>query len=180
MSPRIFLQWLLRTRWFTMLLLVVTVLAPCRQLLVGRAIPIPGDIFVSDLAHGEFPPRVEAGRLLATGQLPLWSSRLGSGFRMVPDPLSLAFFAALPPALALGWLIALLLSVAAVGTSVLARRLGANRSGASLAGYAASWSGFFVCQQRHLCVPGTVACFPLALFCLEKAATGGTPDISGA
>jgi hypothetical protein len=162
-----------RARGLAACLLVVAVLAPYHQILTGRAIPIPDDISVSDLADGEFPGRVEAARLVLAGELPVWTPRLYTGFPMGPDPLSLLLFVALPPALALGWLIAFLLVVAAIGTYLLARHLGASRSGAFLAGFAYAWSGFFVCQLRHLGVIGTVAYFPLALFCLEKAGAGG-------
>jgi hypothetical protein len=162
-----------RARWLVACLLVVAVLAPYHQILTGQAIPTPDDIFVSDLADGEFPARVEAARLVLAGELPFWTPRLYTGFPMAADPLSLLLFVALPPALALGWLIGILLAVAAVGAYLLARHLGASRSGAFLAGFAYAWSGFFVCQLRHLGVLGTVAYFPLALFCLEKAGTGG-------
>jgi hypothetical protein len=162
-----------RARWLAACVLVIAVLAPYHQILTGRAIPIPDDTFVSDLADGEFPARVEAARLVSTGELPIWTPRLYTGFPVGADPLSLLLFVALPPALALGWLIGLLLAIAAVGAYVLARHLGASRSGAFLAGFAFAWSGFCVCQLRHLGEFGTVAYFPFALFCLEKAGAGG-------
>lgn len=167
---------MLSVRWLPVFLLALVVLMPYHQLIVGRAIPIPDDIGASDLADGEFPQRVEAGRLVRAGEWPLWTPRVLTGFPLVVDPLSLAFFVTLPPALALDWLIALLLVIAAGGTYVLARRLGATRSGAFLAGFAYSWSGCLVCQLRHLGVLRTIAFFPLALFCLEMAATGGASD----
>ena len=52
---------------------------------------------------------------------------------------------------------------------MLARHLGASRAGAFLSGFSFAWSGFFVCQMRHLGIIGTVAFFPYALYCLEKA-----------
>jgi len=167
-------------RRLPVLFLVLAVLVPYHQMLVGRAIPIPDDIFVSDLADGEFPVRVEAARLVCAGELPIWTSRMFTGYPLSADPLSLALFAALPPALALGWLIGLLLVAASVGTYVLARQFGASRAGAFLAGFAYAWSGVFVCQLRHLGILGVVAFFPLALFCLENAATGGVPDVGDA
>lgn len=169
-----------KARWLPVLLLAVSVLAPYHQLLVGRVIPIPDDVFVSDLADGEFPARVEAARLVCAGDAPVWTPRIFSGCPLSVDPLSTALFVALPPALALGWFIGLLLLAAAGGTYVLARRTGASRTGAFLAGFAYAWSGFFVCQLRHLGVLGVVSLFPLALFCLEMAATGGASDRDGA
>jgi hypothetical protein len=149
-------------------------------MLVGRDIPVPDDVFVSDLMDGEFPLRVEAARLLCAGESPVWTSRIFMGMPLQTDPLSLLLFCALPPALALGWLIGWLLCVAAGGTYLLARQMGASRLGAVLAGFAFAWSGFMVCHLRHLGVLGTVAYFPLALFCLERAATGGLPTRTAA
>ena len=159
------------------LLLALAVLAPYYLLVAGLAIPIPDDIFISDLADGDFPMRVEAGRLIRDGELPLWTPRIWTGYPLlgsgVTEPLSLAFFAALPPALALGWYLALWILVAALGAYALARRLGASLAGGFLAGFAFAWSGFMVCQLRHPGILAVVALFPAALHCLEQAAGGG-------
>jgi len=167
-------------RWLPALLLVLAVLVPYHQMLVGRVIPIPDDGFVSDLVDGEFPSRVEAARLVCAGEAPIWTSQIFTGYPLSCDPLSILLFSALPPALALGWLIGLLLVAASLGTYLLARQLGASRAGAVLAGFAYAWSGVFVCQLRHLGILGVVAWFPLALFCLEMAASGAAPDPRGA
>jgi hypothetical protein len=175
-NPPTFAGRLGRARWIVPLLLALAVLAPYFQLVAGLAIPIPDDIFISDLVDGDFPVRVEAGRLLRAGELPLWTSRIWTGFPLqvlVTEPFSLALFAALPPALALGWYICLWLLAAALGTYALARRLGASRAGGFLAGFAFAWSGFVVCQLRHLGTLAVVALFPAALLCLERAAGGG-------
>jgi hypothetical protein len=155
-------------------------LAPCFNLLTGAAVLVPDDVFISDLADAEFPGRVEGGQLVAGGETPIWTTRLFTGAPGVADPLSLVLFGTLRPSLALGWLIALHLAAAALGAYALARSLGASRSGAFLSGFAYAWSGFFVCQLRHLAILGTVAYFPLALLCLERAATGGAPELFGA
>ena len=162
------------------MVLAIVVLAPYYQLLAGRVIPIPDDMFVSDLADGEFPALVEAGRLASEGELPVWTPRLLTGLPIIIDPLSVALFACLPPGLALGALIGTLLLVAATGTYVLSRHLGASRSGAFLAGFAFAWSGFFVCQLRHLSIVTTVAGFPWALYCLEQASVGAETDVAAA
>ncbi len=167
-------------RWLAIVLLVLSVLAPYHQVVVGRAMPIPDDFFASDLADGEFPLRVEAGRIVREGEPPAWTPRVMTGMPLIVDPLSVALFTALPPALALGMLIALLHAAAGVGTYVLSRHLGASRSGAFLAGFAFAWSGFFICQMRHLSIIGTVAFFPWALYCLEQAAAGRNDGASEA
>jgi len=172
---------LLRTRWLAPLVLALVVLAPYHRLLVGAAIPIPDDIFISDLADGDFPARVEAGRLIRAGELPLWTSGIWTGFPLAcAEPVSLMLFTVLPPALALGWLIALCLLAAALGTYALARQFGASRLGSTLAGFAFAWSGFIVCQMRHLGTLTIVALFPLALLFLDRAATGGLRDVVAA
>ncbi|NMC63218.1 MAG: hypothetical protein GYA55_08615 [SAR324 cluster bacterium] len=164
------IAYLLRPKFIVPFVLVLLVLAPYRELLVGAAIPIPDDIFISDLADGEFPVRTEIGRLLRSGESPFWLKGIFTGALGGLDPFSAVFFSFLPPSLALGWMISFLLSVAALGTYVLARQLGATRLGSFMSGFIFPWSGFFVCQLRHLSIIGVVALFPIALFCLEKAA----------
>ena len=164
---------LARVRWLAAVLLAVAVLAPYHQVVTGRAIPIPDDIFVSDLADGEFPGRVEAGRILRECEWPVWTPRVMTGMPLILDPFTVVLFASLPPAQALGALWSVFLLAAALGTYALARRLGTSRAGAFLAGFAFAWSGFFVCQLRHLGVIGTVAFFPWALYCLERASSRG-------
>ncbi len=152
-----------------MVALCVAVLAPYQGLILGKEIPIPSDVFVSDLADAEFPIRVEAGNLIRSGELPFWTSNIMTGAPFTVDPLSMLLFTLFPPALALGLLYGCLLLITATGTYLLARHLGASRAGAFLSGFSFAWSGFFVCQMRHLGIIGTAAFFPFALYCLEKA-----------
>lgn len=156
-------------RLCVLIALCIAVLAPYHQLIQGKEIPIPSDFFISDLADGEFPARVEAGTIIRAGELPFWTSQIMTGAPFSVDPLSMILFAVFPPALALGLLYGILLLITATGTYALSRHLGASRSGAFLAGFSFAWSGFFVCQMRHLGIIGTVAFFPYALYCLEKA-----------
>jgi Bacterial membrane protein YfhO len=149
--------------------LCVAVLAPYHRLIIGEELPIPSDVMISDLADGEFPARVEAGRLIRSGELPFWTPNIMSGSPLSVDPLSMLLFTLFPPALALGLLYGVLLVVTATGTYTLARHLGCSHAGAFLSGFAFAWSGFFVCQMRHLGIIGTVAFFPYALFCLDRA-----------
>jgi hypothetical protein len=174
-APRRFEGLAARAGWLVPLLLVLAVLAPYYPLLLGSAVPIPDDIFISDLADGDFPVRVEIGRLIRAGELPLWTPGIWTGFPLVGalEPFSLALFTALPPALALGWYVALWLLAAALGAYALARQLGASRAGGFLAGFAFAWSGHMVCQLRHIGIIAVAALFPAALFCLERAAGGG-------
>jgi hypothetical protein len=156
-----------RGRWLVVVL-VLAVLVPYAPMLVGAALPFSDDIGASDLLDGEFPGRVEAARIWRAGQGAVWTPRVRGGAPLIVDPLSLALFSWLPPALALGWYLAVCLALAAAGTCVLARQYGASPAAAALAGFASSWSGVFVCQLRHLSVIGTIALFPLAVWCLER------------
>ena len=159
-----------------LLALWFAVLAPYHQLILGKEIPIPSDGFVSDLADGEFPIRVEAGHIIRAGELPFWTSKIMTGAPFSVDPLSMLLFTLCPPALALGLLYGILLIITATGTYLLARHLGASRAGAFLSGFSFAWSGFFVCQMRHLGIIGTAAFFPCALYCLEKAVSHQSED----
>jgi len=154
---------------FALTALCFAVLAPYHRLISGQEIPIPSDVMISDLADGEFPTRVEAGRLIRAGELPFWTPNIMSGSPLSVDPLSMLLFTLFPPALALGLLYGILLSITATGTYTLARHLGCSRAGAFLAGFSFVWSGFFVCQMRHLGIIGTVAFFPYALYFLDRS-----------
>lgn len=157
------------TRLCVLMALCIAVLVPYHRLIQGKEIPIPSDVFISDLADAEFPIRVEAGAILQAGELPFWTSHVMTGTPFFVDPLSMMLFAVFPPALALGLLYGILLIITATGTYALSRQLGASRAGAFLAGFSFAWSGFFACQMRHLGIIGAVAFFPYALYCLGKA-----------
>jgi len=161
--------------------LAVTVAAvlPYWPLLGLDRIHIPDDGFTSDLYNGELPARVLLGKLVASGQAPVWSSEACSGFPIgaggVGEPLGTFGFALLPPVLALDVLLLILLLVAAHGAYGLARRLGASLPGAVLAGATYAGSGYFVTQLRHLSVLATVAWLPLGLLLLDGALAARSP-----
>jgi hypothetical protein len=76
------------------------------------------------------------------------------------DPLGLALFTQLPPAAALDLLLIVLLLIAAHGTYSLARRLGADRTGAVLAGLGFAGSGYIATQLAHLSIMSTIVWLP--------------------
>ena len=161
-----------RSELFTRLLLTVAALLPYWRLLTFGVVFVTDDYFASDIFNGELPGRVLAGRALAAGQLPLWTTQICSGFPLTAspaDPIGLALFALLPPAPALDALIVILLLVAAHGSYSLARRLGADRVGAVLAGVAFALSGYIACQLKHLSIVSTVAWLPLGLTLIHQA-----------
>ncbi len=156
--------------WVARLALTAGALLPYLPLLSLDRIYITDDGFTSDIFNGELPFRVLVGRLLGDGQLPVWSSELCSGTPLGPmEPISLGLFTALGVAPALSLLVITLMMVAAHGTFSLSRLLGADRSGAVLAGIAFSGSGYMVTQLKHLGIISTVVWLPWGLWFLARA-----------
>ena len=152
--------------------LTLGALLPYWLLLTFGAIYVTDDIFASDIFNGELPGRVLIGQLIRQGQVPLWTSQLCSGLPLtggVGEPIGLAAFSLLSPAAALDLLLIVLLLVAAHGTYGLARRFGADRPGALLAGLAFAGSGYVACQLKHLAIVSTVVWLPVGLGLLDRA-----------
>lgn len=160
-------EWLARTA------VTIGSLLPYFPVLSLSHIFVTDDVFTSDIFNGELPVRVLTGHLIATGQAPVWSSSLCSGFPMAAggifEPLSTGLFATLNIAPALCLLVIFLVLIAAHGAYTLARRLGAERSGAVLAGIAFAGSGYLVTQLKHLAISMTVAWLPWGLYLLDRA-----------
>ena len=72
-----------------------------------------------------------------------------------------------------------LLLVAAHGAYGLARRFGADRTGAVLAGIAFAGSGYVACQLKHLAIVSTVVWLPVGLSLLDRALAPPEPDNGG-
>jgi hypothetical protein len=154
------------------LLLTAAVLLPYWRLLTFGVIFITDDYFASDIFNGELPGRVLAARALRGGELPIWTTQVCSGFPLTAspaDPIGLGSFALLPPAAALDALIVVLLLVAAHGSYWFARRVGADRTGAVLAGVAFAVSGYVACQLKHLSIVSTVVWLPVGLALVHQA-----------
>jgi hypothetical protein len=161
--------------------LTLGALFPYRRLLTFGTIYVTDDRFTSDIFNGELPGRVLIGQLLRHGQVPLWTPQLCSGIPLtggVGEPFGLAAFSLLSPAVALDLFLIVLLLVAAHGTYGLARRFGAARPGAVLAGVAFAGSGYIACQLKHLSIVSTVVWLPVGLSLLDRAlAPGPAPQI---
>ena len=113
--------------------LTLGALLPYWPLLTFGVVFITDDYFASDIYNGELPGRVLIGRLLREGQWPVWTNQLCSGLPLAgssADPIGLASFTLLSPAAALDAFVIVLLLVAAHGAYGLARRFGADRTGA--------------------------------------------------
>ena len=159
-----------RSEILARLLLTVGALLPYLPLLTLGTVYITDDHFASDIYHGELPFRAIAGEMMSRGELPLWTDKLCSGFPVgVTEPVGLSSFALLPTATALDVFLIFMLLVAAHGAYGFARRIGAGRPGAVLAGIAFAASGYLVCQLKHLSIVSTVVWLPLGLSLLDGA-----------
>jgi hypothetical protein len=155
--------------------LTFAALLPYWRLLTFRVVYVTDDYFASDIFNGELPGRVIIGRLIRAGQLPVWTNQLCSGLSLTgspADPIGLAIFTLLPPAAALDLLVIVLLLVAAHGTYGLARRFGADRIEAVLAGVAFAGSGYIACQLKHLSIVSTVVWLPVGIGLLDRVLSG--------
>ena len=162
-------------------LLTLGALLPYWRLLTFGVIFITDDYFASDIFNGEFPGRVLMGRMLRAGHWPAWTSQLCSGLPLAgapADPIGLAAFTLLPPAPALDAFVIVLLLVAAHGAYSLARRFGADRPGAVLAGIAFAGSGFIACQLKHLAIVSTVVWLPVGLVLIDGVLAEDDEDAS--
>jgi len=157
--------------------LTLAALLPYWRFLSFHALYVTDDYFASDIFNGELPGRVLAGSMLRAGEIPRWTTQLCSGIPLVGlpgDPVGVLAFALLPPAAALDVCVLVLVLAAAHGAYGLARRFGADRTGAVLAGIAFSGCGYFAAQLKHLSIVSTVAWLPVGLLLLDRAfAEGG-------
>jgi hypothetical protein len=156
--------------------LTLGALLPYWRLLTFGVIYVTDDIFTSDIFDGELPGRVLVGQLIRHGQLPVWTNQLCSGVPLAgaaADPIGLAAFSQLPPAAALDLFVIVLLLVAAHGAYGLARRFGADRPGAVLAGVAFAGSGYIACQLKHLGIVSTGVWLPAGLTLIDRALVAG-------
>src|SRR5262245_24531196 len=120
-------------------------LLPYWRFLTFSALFVTDGVFSSDIFNGELPGRLMVAELIRAGRLPLWTNRICSGYPLAgapSDPLGLALFTLLPPVVALDLLLVILVLIAAHSTYGLARRLGASRSAAALAGIAFAGCGY--------------------------------------
>lgn len=161
----------LRAELLARCLLTVGALLCYWPLLTFDVVLVSDDDFTSDIWNGELPLRVLLGRVMAHGELPVWSNQLCSGVPLSVggyEPVSLALFRFLPTAAALDTLLIFLILVAAHGTYGLSRRMGATRPGSVLAGIAFAVSGYMVCQLKHLGIISTVVWLPWGLTLLDR------------
>src|SRR5260370_3370840 len=152
--------------------LTLGALLPYWRLLTFSVVYVTDDYFASDIFNGELPGRVLIGQLIRHGQMPVWTNQLCSGLPLAgsaADPVGLAAFTLLPPAVALDLFVIVLLLVAAHGAFGLARSFSADRPGAVLAGIAFAGSGYIACQLKHPSILSTDVWLPVGLLLIDRA-----------
>lgn len=157
---------------------VLAALVPFWKLCLGRGVIVPDDVGLSDFFDAEFPVRVALGRMLKAGQAPVWCPDVLSGMPLVgvSDPLSVLFFWLLPPVWAVNAVVLSALMIAALGGHRLGRRAGMLPWASALTGFSFAWSGYMVCQLRHISITQTVCWAPLALsFLLDALSLDASP-----
>jgi hypothetical protein len=154
------------------ILISLAIVVPYWRLVTLNGMLVTDDRIYSDVWNGELPPRVLFGEVLRSGHYPSWSSRLcgGGAFSLAAiDPLSFPTFGLLPAVAALDVFLLAILLLIGHSTYSLGRALGASRPGSMLSAIAFTYSGYVVCQLKHLALMATIAWIPLALLCLERA-----------
>jgi hypothetical protein len=163
----------------TLLLLYLLVLLPFWRVAALQGLVITNDYAVSDMAHLQHPLRHVLGQELHRGRLPLWTPGVYMGYPLLAEgqagvfyPPNLLLFGLLPLRVALSLSILLPFVVAATGTYLLARRLGANVASGLLAGVAYALGGFFVTHVKHMPMVDAACWIPVVLWLVERGVTG--------
>ncbi len=164
-------RWL---RWAPALVVLVALVLSYFPLFTGQGVVVTDDSFTSDITNGEWPLRVEIGRLVREGHWPVWTRRLFGGSVLIPalpgtDPLGIALFALLPPVAAINAFLLAMLFIAGTGAAKLSRALGASPAGASVAALGFVFSGYLVCQLKHTGIMSAVIWVPWGCWALLEA-----------
>jgi hypothetical protein len=125
----------------------------------------------------QYPVHAALDDALARGELPWWVPEAGNGLPLHAEgesgamyPPNLLLFGLLPPFTAYALSLLLALVLLGVGTFGFARRLGADRPGALLAGTALMLSGFTLGHEHHVSLLRTAALLPWLLWLAEAHA----------
>jgi len=151
---------------------VLWVFAPLASM---RMLLVSGEVALSDFVHQHFAMRVELGRALAGGHLPIWTDSIFCGYPLYASAtLGMLYppnwlFAVLPPVVAANCVILLTNMMAGWFTYALCRSLRLGRGPATLGGMSFALCGFMVAHAKHLALTASAAWLPLELLVLERA-----------
>jgi hypothetical protein len=114
-------------------------------------------LYHRDIVMIHYPLGVLKGRLLDSGQLPLWNPYIEFGFPQLADqdviglhPLNLIFMLPLRPHLALSWFVVAQYILAGVLSYIMARVLRLSRIGALIVALTFALSGYMMAQLTNL------------------------------
>ncbi|HTW97762.1 MAG TPA: hypothetical protein VMD59_03240, partial [Acidimicrobiales bacterium] len=157
---------------------VATVLYCALPLLIDLPFSADGrPLMTGDDLYQNYPLRVLAGKLIASGHVPSWNPLIWSGTPLLAGWNAGALFpgtwlfAFLPPVAA--WTVNLVLAsaVASVGTYAFLRRLGCGTLASFLGGLVFTYTGFMSGQQVHIGLEQGTAMMPWVLLAVEALAT---------
>jgi hypothetical protein len=168
-------------------LLCILVVLPFWKLATGQGIVITNDVGVSDIANLQYPLRYFAGQELRQGRLPLWTPGVYMGYPLqaegqagVFSPVNWLLWGLLPVPRALNIGSLLPFVIAAIGTYLLARQLGANAMAAFTAAFGYALSGYFVAHVKHIPIVATACWIPVVLWLVERGIQHSTTAFLGA
>ncbi|HET7034199.1 MAG TPA: hypothetical protein VFI42_00810 [Thermomicrobiaceae bacterium] len=150
-------------------------------ILITRSSLIPYDLLDQHYMFQQF-----VHRALASGQSPLWTPNILSGYPIAADPLTQLYYppnrlmhllspGALLPYLALEWQATLHVLFAACGMYFLARALAGSRAGALLAALVFAFGSFFAWHLPHLSPISTLSWLPWILLTYRRALLERSP-----
>lgn len=151
---------------------ILFVMAP---FLSNRVVPFAADEGGSDLLDLNVPHRLLLWEGIRSGELPLWSSDISTGFPLLAeaqtgilDPLQYLVFRTLPFVLAFNLRLVLALVIMAIGTFYYAKRVGLGQLGALLVAVSFTFSGYSLGHFKHVQILDSVAYFPWVLLAVES------------
>jgi len=154
---------------------------PWRNLAGDYGVGVPHNELLSDLILENYAWKTFLRQSIAAGELPLWNPHLFTGVPFLAAgqhsalyPLSLIFYV-MPLQRAYGVFSALQLSLAAIGTYLFLRALGARPGGAFLSGATYAFSGFMVTSVAFTMMIAAAAWLPWLLLAIEMVVQRSGP-----
>jgi hypothetical protein len=161
---------------------IIAALAPPIFLLAFTGLLFFGELTGGPIAYGRdttafyYPLTEWTTGELRQGRLPLWLPLIFGGYPLLADgevgplyPPDLALFVTLPMPQAYAWMRALHYGIAALGTYVLARILGAGGFGATIGGLSFAYGSFLVGHLQHDNILRSASWLPWLLAAAELA-----------
>lgn len=137
--------------------------------LIGKIALVQGDGWSQNLGV-----RVLIGRMIASGHLPLWNPYIFAGTPLLASIYPGALyppnwlFALFSPGAAMHLVVITTYHIALVGTYLYARKIGATRAGALIAGIAFTFGGYMIAHLGHTSRIAAAAWLPWVLLAIEN------------